>query len=113
MSEKQVDKSESEQIWNEIKDLPISMFALPNQTVKQHIVGVPLPGRKDLVVKMLSTAALPSLEESLANRSYTKGRKYEVEVAEGYAIVRRASNDKEEIEKALAARIPAPFVVLK
>ena len=107
MSGKQVEKSESEQIWEEIKGLPINMFALSNQKVEQHVVRVPMPGR-DLLLKLVSTAALPALEETLANNFLTKGRKYEVEVAEGYTIVRRGSQREEEIKKALA-----PFLVVK
>lgn len=99
MSEvKKVDKSESEQIWDEIKDIPISMFALPNQSVKQHVVQIPVPG-KELLVKLISTAALPALEEALVNRF---GKKYEVDVAEGYVIVRRFSSREDEIKTALA-----------
>lgn len=107
MSEKQVEKSESEQIWDEIKDLPISMFALANQTVKQHVVYVPMRGR-DVLLKLVSTAALPALEETLSNKYLTGGKKYEVEVADGYTLVRRASTREEEIKKALG-----PFLVAK
>lgn len=104
MSEKQ---NESEQIWNEIKDLPISMFALANQTVKQHVMYVPMRGQ-DLLLKLVSTAALPALEETLNNNFLTKGKKYEVEIADRYTIVRRASTREEEIQKALG-----PFIVAK
>lgn len=104
---KQVEKSEAEQIWEEIKTLPINMFALSNQKVEQHVVRVPMPGR-ELLLKLVSTATLPALEETLANGFLTKGRKYEVELAEGYTIVRRGSERAEEIKKALA-----PFVVAK
>lgn len=108
MSGKQVEKSEAEQIWEEIKSLPINMFALSNQKVEQHVVKVPMPSRDELLLKLVSTAALPALEETLANKFLTQGRKYEVEVAEGYTIVRRGSQREEEIKKALA-----PFVVAK
>lgn len=104
MSEKQVDKNESEQIWNEIKDLPIAIFALANQTVQQHVVYVPMRG-SDLLLKLISTAALPALEETLNS---VKDKKYEIEVAEHYTIVRRASSKKKEIQKALG-----PFLVAK
>lgn len=97
---KHVDKTESEQIWQEIKDLPILVFALPNQTVKQHVMQVPMPG-KELLLRLVSTAVLPSLEESL-------GKRYEVVVAEGYVTVKRASTREVEVKKALA-----PFLVVK
>lgn len=106
MSEdKKVNKAESEQIWEEIKDLPIAIFALPNQTVKQHVSSLPIPG-KELLLKLTSTAALPALEEAVNNT--VRGKRYVVEVAEGYTIVRRESVQKEELKKAIA-----PFLVVK
>lgn len=102
-----IKKNDAEQIWKEIEDLPIAMFALPNQTVKQHMVPMPVPG-KELLLKLVSTAALPALEEALGNIRMTGGKKYEVEPAEGYVIVRRASSREEEIKKVLA-----PFIVVK
>ncbi len=80
------------------------MFALANQTVKQHVYALPIPG-KELLVKLVSTAALPALEDALTSRF---GKKYEVDVAEGYAIVRKTSSREEDIRKALA-----PFIIAK
>lgn len=107
MSEVVKNKNEAEQIWKEIEDLPISMFALPNQTVKQHVIQLPVPG-KELLLKLVSTATLPALEEALNNTRLTGGKRYEIEIAEGYVIVRRASSRKEELKKVLA-----PFVIAK
>lgn len=104
MSEKQEKQVESELIWKEIKDLPIAMFSLPSQTVKQYVLPLPLPG-KELLVRLTSTAVLPSLEAAL---SMVSGKKYEVEVAEDYVIVRRAHTRSEDIKKVLA-----PFIVAK
>lgn len=99
---------ESELIWEEIKDLPIAMFALPNQTIKQHVSKLNVPGNK-LLLKLVSTAALPALEDALNNAAAVHSKRYEVELAEGYTVVRRGSVQKEEIKKALAA----PFIVVK
>lgn len=103
MSEVKKVETEADQIWEEIKDLPIGMFALANQTVKQHVHALPVPG-KELLVKLVSTAALPALEETLTNRF---GKKYEVDVAEGYVIVRKVPSQEEDIKKALASFIIA------
>ena len=89
-------KHESDKIWDEIKNLSIDMFALPNQTVQQHIVPLQVAG-KELLVKLVSTAALPALEEAI-NRY---GKKYTVTVAEGYVVVTRASTREDDIKKAL------------
>jgi len=62
--------TEADQIWNEIKDLAIEMFALPNQRVKNHVKK--LAGTADsVVVSLNSPAALPALEAVLnAQKQY-------------------------------------------
>ena len=53
-------KTESEKIWNEIKDLPLQMFGLPNQVVSQHCIPVQVdPTRLFLTIR--STSTLPAL----------------------------------------------------
>lgn len=99
-------KTEAEKIWDEIKDLKIEMFALPNQFVWQYCTALPFnvdPNRLFLTTR--STATLPSLEASLD--SFTKDTKqaaaelakrghvvevkeYKVELADKYVIVSRA-----------------------
>lgn len=67
-AEKVVEKTAAEQIWDKIKDLPIDIFALPDQTVQMHVTrdarlekAIP-----DAVhVKLKSAAVLPALEEAL------------------------------------------------
>jgi len=74
-------KTEADKMWDEIKDLPIEMFALPNQTVAQHCSPVPVDPAK-LYLVMRSTAVLPSLEVSIQ-----KG--FNVEMADRFAVVTR------------------------
>src|SRR5574338_78006 len=70
------------QIWNDIKDKNIEMFALPDQVVNMHCHPVPIdPDRLFLVAN--STAVLPSLEVAV-------GKKYTVEQADKFIIVARA-----------------------
>ena len=77
-------KTESEKIWNEIKNLPIQMFGLPNQTVVQHCTPVSVdPSRLFLTVK--STSTLPALETTL-------GSNFTVELADKFVIVARPVN---------------------
>lgn len=63
-------KSEADVLWDEIKDLPIEMFSLPNQRVLNHVVRK--GGTLDSVVLSLnSPAALPALEAILdAQKQY-------------------------------------------
>jgi hypothetical protein len=77
-------KTESEKIWDEIKNLPIEMFGLPSQTVAQHCTPVSVdPNRLFLTIR--STATLPALETTL-------GTKFTVELADKFVIVARPVN---------------------
>ncbi|MAE86136.1 MAG: hypothetical protein CMB80_25590 [Flammeovirgaceae bacterium] len=111
------DKKEvADQLWNEIKDLPIEMFSLPNQRVLNHVTrkgGTP----DSVVLSLNSPAVLPSLEATLnAQKQYrdkvsramkAEGEnvtdtypKYEMEEAEGYVVVRRhvPATDRPELQ---------------
>jgi hypothetical protein len=64
--EKAPEKTAAEKIWEEIRDLPIDMFALPNQTVSQYCKVVSIEPSKCFVV-ITASAALPALEAALPN----------------------------------------------
>lgn len=70
------------EIWNEIKDKTIEMFALPDQVVSMHCHPVPIEPTKLFLVTN-STAVLPSLETAI-------GKKYVVELAGQFTVVTRA-----------------------
>jgi hypothetical protein len=58
----------AQKIWNKIKDLSIDIFALPNQSVQDHVkreVGLEraIPDAVHLILK--SAAVRPALEETL------------------------------------------------
>lgn len=76
-------QDDSQKIWDEIKNITINIYAIPNQKVKDHVTVLEVPG-SELYLKLKSTAVLPALEECVGN-------KYEVELAEKYTIVRRAA----------------------
>lgn len=77
----------AQQMWEEIKNLPIAMFGLPNQIVQMHATPVAIePSR--LYVTIRSSATLPSLEESI------KGR-FNVELVDRFVVI---------------TRVPAPLV---
>jgi hypothetical protein len=69
-------------IWNEIKDKNIEMFALPDQTVSMHCRPVPIEPTK-LYLTASSTSVLPSLETAV-------GKKYVVELVDRFITVSRA-----------------------
>lgn len=74
--------TEAGNIWNEIKDRNIEMFALPNQVVSMHVHPINIEPSK-LYLTLNSTSVLPSLETAI-------GKKYTVELADKFVIVARA-----------------------
>lgn len=79
--------TEAGRIWNDIKDREIFMFALPDQRVYQHVKPV-LVDTEKLFLVLNSTAALPSLEESVGRSDVKRGIKaYKVELADRFVIV--------------------------
>lgn len=76
------EETESQKIWNEIKDKPIEMFALPNQMVNQYCKYQEIDPDK-LFVLPTATSVLPALEAAL-------GSKYNVEMSHKYIVVTRA-----------------------
>jgi hypothetical protein len=77
--EKAVEKWENETkagtIWKEIKDLAIDIYALANQTVKDHVEAKLVPGDV-LFVRAKSPAVITSLETVL-------GKKFAVGTTDG------------------------------
>lgn len=73
--------TDSDLIWQEIKDLPIEMFALPNQFVAQYCTPVPVDPTK-LYLLLRTSAVLPSLEVSVQ-------KNFTVEMADKWAVVSR------------------------
>lgn len=111
---KKKELADADLMWREIADLPIAMFSLPNQHVKDHVKR--LAGLPDAVLLTLnSPAALPALETSLDTqkviREETKHTphgdkirvsypKFELEQAEGYVIIKRnvPAPEKDELK---------------
>lgn len=83
--------TEAGEIWNEIKDLNIEMFALPGQKVDMHCTPVPADPTK-LFLLTNSSAVLPSLEAAVNKDA--KGNfqnRFVVELADRFVTVTRAS----------------------
>lgn len=80
--EKEVELTEGDKIWAEIKGLPLAMYALPNQTVEQYLIKVE-SNYPDLLVKIAASAVVPAMETLLQGR-------YTMEQLEGYWLIKRA-----------------------
>ena len=108
MTDKKV--TEAESIWAELRNLPIEMFALPNQRVEDHLLRVKgVPGV--LYLKPRSAAALPALEALLKDQTTLRVErtaegdpinvsypKYEMEETELYIVVKRHVPPSERAE---------------
>jgi hypothetical protein len=89
----QVTVTDSDRMWDEIKDLPIDMFALPNQTVKQHVQRIKITPT-ELHLKLRSSSVVTSLEDAItkdARGNKLASPRFEIEQAFGYTIVKRAA----------------------
>jgi hypothetical protein len=89
-------KSAADEIWEEIRNLPIEMFALPNQRVEDHLVRMQVTPN-ELYLKPKSSSALPAFEAMLKGQvvliQQATGNicapKYLMEETDLYIIVRR------------------------
>lgn len=84
-------------MWDKIKDLPIEIFALPNQTVKDHAIreeGMDKVFPDDIYVTLRSAAVYPALEEALG-------------VGQSRNQIKLAKNEKFELSQS------AKFTVIK
>jgi hypothetical protein len=66
-------------IWEDIKDKGIEMFALPNQVVSMYVSPVDVEPSK-LYLRFTASAVLPSLEVAVGN-------KYSVERVDKFIVV--------------------------
>lgn len=71
--------SMADKIWNEIKDLKIDMFAIPNQKVSDYCKPVTIDPSK-LFVTVKASSVLPSLESILSP-------KYSIERQDKFLII--------------------------
>lgn len=77
----EVKLTEAEKIWNEIANVPLEMFSLPDQTVKRYLTPVKIEPSK-LYATAPVQAVIPALETAL-------GKKFNIELATKYLIISR------------------------
>jgi hypothetical protein len=92
-----VQQTQAAKLWEKIKDLPIDIFALPNQTVKNHVTRVEEMDNvfpNDIYVILRSAAAYPALEEALGNAQarnqikLEKGERFELSQSHKYTVIK-------------------------
>lgn len=103
------EKTEADKIWEEISNVTLDLFALPNQKVSDHVEFLPVPGTT-LYLKPKSSAVLPALETALVNKfvvSTNDGNKYitvkrvepKVDIDEDFVIFQRPNGKIEKIPR--------------
>jgi len=79
-------QTESDKLWEQMRGLPLDIFALPDQTVEMHAKRVPLA--PDAVhLKLKSTAVLPALEIALRAIKLPPDKQWKLENATRFCIV--------------------------
>lgn len=83
--------TEADRIWEEIKNLPINLFSLPNQTIQMHVIRFKIiPDTVYLRINSKSTAILPMLEQALGCDKDPINSKYSFEQTDGgYLLIKR------------------------
>jgi len=96
-SDKVVEQTVAAKLWEKIKDLPMDIFALPNQTVGNHAKreeGMDNIFPNDIYLTLRSAAAYPALEEALGTsqaRTQTKlvkGERFELSQSAKYTVIK-------------------------
>lgn len=100
MSEKNL-QTEADLIWEEVKSLPIDVFAVQNQKVDQYVKKLDVPGTA-LYVKITSSAVLPALETTLSSTNLTRGKKYSIDMGEGFLIIKRQDDGTQKVQEAIS-----------
>ena len=95
--EKEVKKFESELIWEEIKDLSIDMFGLPNQKISQYVTPINKIAGSKLYVKISVSSVITSLENAISH-------KFDVNQGDAYITIERKAAQPVEISDVLPNR---------
>jgi hypothetical protein len=92
-----VEQTVAAKLWEKIKDIPIDIFALPNQTVGNHAKreeGMDAVFPNDIYLTLRSAAAYPALEEALGS-SYArnqiklaKGERFDLSQSARYTVIK-------------------------
>ena len=97
---KKAEKTDAEKLWDKIKDVPIDLYALPDQVVSQHVtreakLEKAVPDAVHLTLK--SAAVLPALEEALGKVRWGSDDRgpltFELSKTARYTVVRIVPRD--------------------
>ena len=96
------EKTVTNELWEKIKDLPMDIFALPFQTIKDHAKheqGMDNVFPNAVFLTLRSAAAYPAIEEALGNAQarnqikLAKTEKFELSQQSKYTVVKVVPRD--------------------
>lgn len=79
-------ETQSDKIWNLIKDLTLEVFALPGQPLDKFVTRL-LISEEVVHLQLQATAILPALEEALQKVKLPDNEQWEVVPAGAYTII--------------------------
>jgi hypothetical protein len=101
-TEKNIEKTAATKLWDQIKDITLDIFGLPNQTIKDHAKreeGMDNAFPNDIYMVLRSPAAYPAIEEALANATYrgqvklAKNERFDLSKSAKYTVLKIVSRD--------------------
>jgi hypothetical protein len=79
-------RTKSDVIWDQIKDLPVEIYALPDQTLKQHVERLEVT-EEQVHLRIKSPAIVPALEEALGKVKLARGERFDMIPTKGFLVV--------------------------
>lgn len=73
-------------IWNQIKNIKVDIYALPNQTLEKHVERVKVSD-DSVHIKLNSPAILPAMEEAMSKIVMAKGERFDISAQKNYTII--------------------------
>ena len=89
-------------LWDKLKDVPMDIFALPNQTIKDHAkreCAMDAAFPNDIYLILRSAAAFPALEEALGSAAargivkLAKHDRFDLSQSAKYTIIKIVNKD--------------------
>lgn len=79
-------ETRSDVIWDQIKNLEVNIYSLPNQTIEKHVQREKIA--EDLVhLRLKSPAILPAMEEALGRVKLADGERFDISQQKNFTVV--------------------------
>ena len=82
----------SDEIWDTIRILPVNIYALPGQTLEQHVTRFKVTDNM-VHLKLRSPAIIQAMEEAFQNVKLAKDQRFDVVQAKDFTVISIVSDD--------------------